>query len=33
MRTIRERVLRGEPFPAILQPRHCWFDGMPIEEM
>jgi hypothetical protein len=33
MRTIREKVLKGDPFPLILQPRHDWFDGQKIELM
>lgn len=33
MRALRSKVLAGEPFPVIQNPRHDWFDSQPISEM
>lgn len=33
LREIREKVLRGEPFPPATEPTVDWFDGMPIKDM
>jgi glycosyltransferase involved in cell wall biosynthesis len=33
MRTLREFVLKGFPFPVIQEPKHDWFDNQPISEM
>lgn len=33
IRALRERVLRGEPFPIQQIPDKDWFDGQPISEM
>lgn len=33
LREIRERVLRGEPFPAATLPETDWFDGQQLKEM
>lgn len=32
MREVRERVLRGEPFPIPTEPTHDWFTGKPLSE-
>lgn len=32
LREIRERVLRGEPFPIPTEPTHDWFTGKPLTE-
>lgn len=33
IRSVRESVLRGEPFPIIQCPAHDWFDGQPLSEL
>lgn len=33
IRELRERVLRGEPFPIQKNPQHCWFTGRPLSEL
>lgn len=33
IRTLREKTLRGEPFPICQIPEHDWYDGQPLREM
>jgi hypothetical protein len=33
LRELRDRVLRGEPFPVPTEPRRHWVDGQPLEEI
>lgn len=33
IRAVRERVLRGEPFPIIQCPTCDWYDGQPLSEL
>lgn len=33
IRGLRERILRGEPFPIIKVPQHEWFTGIPLSEL
>jgi hypothetical protein len=33
IRELRNRVLKGEPFPVMTIPQHDFFDGQPISEM
>jgi len=30
---LRQRILSGEPFPVILEPRHDWHDSQPLEQL
>jgi hypothetical protein len=30
---LREKVLRGEPFPPPTESHYDWFDGQPVSEM
>lgn len=33
IRTLRQRILAGEPFPIFNNPQHDWRDGQPLSEM
>jgi hypothetical protein len=33
MRTLREKILKGEPWPTNVSPSHDWFDGTLIKDM
>lgn len=33
IRGLRQRVLRGEPFPIVQVPQHEWFTGTPLSEL
>ncbi len=33
IRVLREKILRGEPFPPCGIPEHCWYSGTPLREL
>ena len=33
MRTLREKILKGEPFPIVQIPDRCWYDGQLLKDM
>ena len=33
IRGLRQRVLRGEPFPIMTIPEHCWFTGKLLKDL